>query len=172
MICISHAECASGRIPKIDRYLMKLWNPVAYRAVLTASVRSVTRKVVGQTEREMAWVRNSAVNYWFFYATKTTTTTTTLVPLRHAYIRISSSCSRTCSRHPPASSLLPIRNEILNSVTQYKWTISLRYLTYNSWKISNGFYRAMHFSAYARSWDRMSSVCPSVCLWRWWIVIT
>jgi len=24
------------------------------------------------------------------------------------------------------------------------------------------FYRAMHFSAYARSWDRMSSVCPSV----------
>jgi len=26
------------------------------------------------------------------------------------------------------------------------------------------FYRAMHFSAYARSWDRMSSVRPSVCL--------
>jgi len=25
------------------------------------------------------------------------------------------------------------------------------------------FYRAMHFSANARSWDRMSSVCPSVC---------
>jgi len=25
------------------------------------------------------------------------------------------------------------------------------------------YYRAMHFSAYARSWDRMSSVCPSVC---------
>jgi len=24
------------------------------------------------------------------------------------------------------------------------------------------FYRAMHLSAYARSWDRMSSVCPSV----------
>jgi len=24
------------------------------------------------------------------------------------------------------------------------------------------FYRALHFSAYARSWDRMSSVCPSV----------
>ena len=24
------------------------------------------------------------------------------------------------------------------------------------------FYRAMHFSANARSWDRMSSVCPSV----------
>jgi len=24
------------------------------------------------------------------------------------------------------------------------------------------FYRAMHFSAYARSWDRMSSVRPSV----------
>jgi len=22
----------------------------------------------------------------------------------------------------------------------------------------------MHFSAYTRSWDRMSSVCPSVCL--------
>jgi len=28
---------------------------------------------------------------------------------------------------------------------------------------SINFYRAMHFSAYARSWDRMSSVCPSVC---------
>ena len=26
------------------------------------------------------------------------------------------------------------------------------------------FYRAMHFSAFARSWDRMSSVRPSVCL--------
>jgi len=26
------------------------------------------------------------------------------------------------------------------------------------------FYRAMHFSANARSWDRMASVCPSVCL--------
>ena len=26
------------------------------------------------------------------------------------------------------------------------------------------FYRAMHFSANARSWDRMSSVRPSVCL--------
>ena len=26
------------------------------------------------------------------------------------------------------------------------------------------FYRAMHFSANARSWDRMSSVCPSVTL--------
>ena len=25
--------------------------------------------------------------------------------------------------------------------------------------ISSVFYRAMHFSAYARSWDRMSSVC-------------
>ena len=28
---------------------------------------------------------------------------------------------------------------------------------------SGHFYRAMHLSAYARSWDRMSSVCPSVC---------
>jgi len=34
------------------------------------------------------------------------------------------------------------------------------------------FYGAMHFSANARSWDRMSSVCPSVRLWRWWFVIT
>ena len=25
-----------------------------------------------------------------------------------------------------------------------------------------GFYRAMHFSANARSWDRILSVCPSV----------
>ena len=30
--------------------------------------------------------------------------------------------------------------------------------------ISRGFYRAMHFSAYARSWDRMSSVRLSVRL--------
>jgi len=30
-------------------------------------------------------------------------------------------------------------------------------------------YRAMHFSAYARSWDRMSSVCPSISNvgWLW-----
>ena len=34
------------------------------------------------------------------------------------------------------------------------------------------FYRAVHFSANARYWDRMSSVRPSVCLWRWWFVIT
>jgi len=39
-------------------------------------------------------------------------------------------------------------------------------------------YRAMHFSANARSWDRMSSVCPSVMLvicdhicWKSWKVI-
>jgi len=25
------------------------------------------------------------------------------------------------------------------------------------------YYRAMHFSAFARSWDRMSSVCLSAC---------
>ena len=31
------------------------------------------------------------------------------------------------------------------------------------WNFVN-FYRAMHFSAYARSWDRMSSVRPSVRL--------
>jgi len=37
---------------------------------------------------------------------------------------------------------------------------------------SNSVYRAMHFSANARSWNRMSSVRPSVCLWRWWFVIT
>jgi len=30
--------------------------------------------------------------------------------------------------------------------------------------IFGNFYRAMYFSAYARSWDRMSSVRPSVCL--------
>jgi len=30
--------------------------------------------------------------------------------------------------------------------------------------VITAFYCAMHFSAYARSWDRMSSVCPSVCL--------
>jgi len=30
-------------------------------------------------------------------------------------------------------------------------------------RIMPDFYRAMHFSAYARSWDRMSSVRPSVC---------
>jgi len=36
--------------------------------------------------------------------------------------------------------------------------ITLRIATHFS------FYRAMHFSAFARSWDRMSSVCPSVRL--------
>ena len=40
------------------------------------------------------------------------------------------------------------------------------------------FYRAMHFSAFLRSWDRMSSVCPSVTLvicdhigWKSWKLI-
>ena len=40
------------------------------------------------------------------------------------------------------------------------------------------FYRAMHFSAFARFWDRMSSVCPSVTLvicdhigWKSWKLI-
>ena len=33
----------------------------------------------------------------------------------------------------------------------------------SSCSCSFSFYRAMHFSAYARSWDHMSSVCPSVC---------
>jgi len=41
--------------------------------------------------------------------------------------------------------------------------------------IAIDFYRAIHYSALcickARSCHRMSSVCPSVCLWRWWIVI-
>ena len=32
-----------------------------------------------------------------------------------------------------------------------------------SWVTVTHFYRAMHFSANARSWDRMSSVCLSVC---------
>ena len=31
-------------------------------------------------------------------------------------------------------------------------------------RVQRRFYRAMHFSANARSWDRMSSVCPSVRL--------
>ena len=33
----------------------------------------------------------------------------------------------------------------------------------NVYGVLISFYRAMHFSANARSWDRMSSVCPSVC---------
>jgi len=40
------------------------------------------------------------------------------------------------------------------------------------------YYRAMHFSAFARSWDHMSSVCPSVTLvicdhigWKSWKLI-
>ena len=44
---------------------------------------------------------------------------------------------------------------------------------------ARSFYRAMHFSAYARSWDRMSSVRPSVTLvdcdhigWKSWKLIT
>jgi len=43
---------------------------------------------------------------------------------------------------------------------------------------SIAFYRAMHFSANARSWDRMSSACPSVTLmdcdhigWKSWKLI-
>ena len=44
---------------------------------------------------------------------------------------------------------------------------------------SDPYYRAMHFSAYARSWDRMSSVRPSVTLvdcdhigWKSWKLFT
>ena len=36
--------------------------------------------------------------------------------------------------------------------------------TINKMRKISFFYRAMHFSAYARSWDRMSSVRLSVCL--------
>ena len=35
---------------------------------------------------------------------------------------------------------------------------------HKNWSRDLNFYRAMHLSAYARSWDRMSSVCPSVTL--------
>jgi len=31
------------------------------------------------------------------------------------------------------------------------------------WRTFEGHYRAMHLSAYARSWDRMSSVCLLIC---------
>ena len=44
-----------------------------------------------------------------------------------------------------------------NLMVAYRLEYILRYLLYY-------FYRAMHFSANARSWDRMSSVCPSVRL--------
>ena len=54
---------------------------------------------------------------------------------------------------------------------------------YQLWLQATFFYRAMHFSAYALSWDRMSSVCPSVRLsvtlvdcdhigWKSWKLIT
>ena len=45
----------------------------------------------------------------------------------------------------------------------------VNFLSYKNYynKFTNNFYRAMHFGANARSWDRMSSVrlsvCPSVC---------
>jgi len=37
-----------------------------------------------------------------------------------------------------------------------------KYFDYDHKSEFDDFYRAMHFSAYARSWDRMSSVHPSV----------
>jgi len=37
------------------------------------------------------------------------------------------------------------------------------HISFASFAITD-FYRAMHFSAFARSWDRMSSVCLSVTL--------
>jgi len=55
-----------------------------------------------------------------------------------------------------------------------RWVMSsvLRFLSYYYYyyyyylftQTHSSFYRTMHFSANARSWDRMSSVCPSVCL--------
>ena len=41
--------------------------------------------------------------------------------------------------------------------------VYLRSIVYTCRIREQCFYRAMHFSAFARSWDRMSSVCPSVC---------
>jgi len=39
-----------------------------------------------------------------------------------------------------------------------------RHLGFSKWPLFGvAFYRAMHFSANARYWDRMSSVCLSVC---------
>ena len=52
----------------------------------------------------------------------------------------------------------------------YLCIYSSRFLTHNKFffmfinqSFNQSFYRAMHFSAFAQSWDRMSSVCPSVC---------
>jgi len=42
--------------------------------------------------------------------------------------------------------------------------VSYAYESGTNRKLVYDFYRAMHFSAFARSWDRMSSVCPSVRL--------
>ena len=56
----------------------------------------------------------------------------------------------------PVNSLGSINPFIFNCYLRYSFHIQLQHLLFT-------FYRAMHFSANARSWDRMSSVCPSVC---------
>jgi len=43
-------------------------------------------------------------------------------------------------------------------------SVQMRDPTRNHSLLQLNFYRAMHFSTNARSWDRMSSVCPSVRL--------
>ena len=49
---------------------------------------------------------------------------------------------------------------------------SLLYRTGINYDVCTAQCTLAHKSAYARSWDRMSSVRLSVRLWRWWIVIT
>ena len=58
--------------------------------------------------------------------------------------------------------LCDFMQHLVHLTAAWKWEIpkSLYWLVGASHRYN--FYRAMHFSAYARSWDRMSSVCPSV----------
>jgi len=57
-----------------------------------------------------------------------------------------------------------VTNRRTDRWTTYHGNTALCYASNGSSVAENcHFYRAMHFSANARSWDRMSSVCPSVC---------
>ena len=70
-----------------------------------------------------------------------------------------------------------------HTFTQVTLTHPYRYIFIQSWLLPNKspicrnfpvivlyFYRAMHYVHSAVL--RLHGVCPSVCLWRWWIVIT
>ena len=84
-----------------------------------------------------------------------------------------SPCNNFSIRH---AQLLSPPNNFLSKL-RLLYATPLSEMTYLS-SILQCFYRAMHFSAYARYWDRMSSVCLSVTLvdcdhisWKSWKLI-